>query len=608
MSSDEESDDGSFDLNICPADDRPDAPHVERPSWRLPPDESHSDFVIAVSIEPEIDGGEDDDGRSGDASSEEGAAECTEYHVHKERLCVGPWSSALLAGALRGNTTEAVEGRYAIVLKQSAADAFPALLDCMYTRQVNFYGDYLYSYGTRSGSTEHECVAITYKHCVALRFLTSYFGMERLHRKVNGYISRHSFLPSPRFCGGKQTIDALVYTWNESIAYCDEKMQAMLKQKTAQLLKENHIFDQSIGELLLRLPFDIIKHVWDSPWISSFLEDDKKIVILARALRDHHHEINDKVMALVISRLSLPNITSSAAMDMLKVLSDINTESPEWDGFREKMKDLEQRCCHAVADNWEDIIIGSERWGTDYNDESLVEKKRQKIEASCTGLSAEIERKVLMGSLGKACKSLASERMKWRTFLNEYIDLGQSVQDHEFSMQWPKHSMFIFGESWVAGCYRLYSYEMDREPGTERVYMKQGRYRYDSYGHMDDRGHCTLKYNGAEACWEISVRYRERDVVEGQTEHLLERRYKSDYIEKVLFEAPRQNESTDIPKLGWKDKATGEKRPDILALEFEDLRKVFNPSFMYNENDRKDRWGMPWDSEEEDADIAGSDP
>ena len=69
------------------------------------------------------------------------APSVTEYHVHhNERLCVGP----VLVTAISGDMTEAAQNCYSIVLKKSATDAFPIVLDYLYTGRLNIldrYGD-----------------------------------------------------------------------------------------------------------------------------------------------------------------------------------------------------------------------------------------------------------------------------------------------------------------------------------------------------------------------------------------------------------------------------------------------------------------------------------
>mmetsp|Transcript_3270 Transcript_3270/g.4884 ORF Transcript_3270/g.4884 Transcript_3270/m.4884 type:complete len:151 (-) Transcript_3270:95-547(-) len=102
------------------------------------------------------------------------------------------------------------------------------------------------------------------------------------------------------------------------------------------------------------------------------------------------------------------------------------------------------------------------------------------------------------------------------------------MQDYEGVMNWPKHSLFVFGNSGASGCYREYSHSTEGNLGIERKYMQQCRYRYDFYGHSDNRGHCTLQYNQAKSCWQITVVYRERDEDEREGSHkrTYTRRYK----------------------------------------------------------------------------------
>ena len=540
------------------------------PSWRLPLDESYSDFVIAVSVEPE------------EAANNAEQNSTTEYHVHKERLCVGPRRSDVLARAIRAPMAEATRNRYCVDLKRSAADAFPILLDYLYTGKIKFHCVRDYLYGDDNGADDDTMITVSSKQCVALRFLSSYFGMELLQHEIDEYIGGYHFLES---------VEDLSCVWEESAVYHDEKMRDILKKKAIQLLDD--CVDRSssrlvsvLGDFLSLVPFGLIQCVWVS-WVAKFLDKEgrvggeERVDILVEAAKGRRFDIDDKVMALVTSQSSLPKLTTSAAMKLLQMISDQSTCAEGTGDFDAKMKDLERRCADVAAEDWENALDLQPWHWRDLEDDDRRSKKRQKIETSCKQLSVEIERNLLRCVVAKATDDVSCAKKEASERLWQYIDLGQGLQDQEMIMSWPKHSLFVFGNTGASGCYRLYSYELE---GIAKKYRNQRRYQYNDYGHSDDRGWCTLEYDKTKSCWKIWVQYRKTHEKGNEGES---RRLQQEVrVQQVLFEAPKQNGSTEIPKLGWKDAITGEDRPDILVLEFETLRQSHNPSFSYDSNTR----------------------
>mmetsp|Transcript_15595 Transcript_15595/g.24250 ORF Transcript_15595/g.24250 Transcript_15595/m.24250 type:complete len:240 (-) Transcript_15595:26-745(-) len=128
-------------------------------SWRLTPEESLSDWRIVIQII-------EDDMEDTEASQK------ITYNVHKSVLGVGPRRSEYFSRVFRNEVViEATKSTSHIQLQDSAALAFPYMLDFMYR--------------TNDAATE---VNVTTENAVALRHLAQYFGIPSLFLSVNNFI------------------------------------------------------------------------------------------------------------------------------------------------------------------------------------------------------------------------------------------------------------------------------------------------------------------------------------------------------------------------------------------------------------------------------------
>jgi hypothetical protein len=124
-------------------------------AWRLDPQKSFSDWKVEVT---RINGVKD---------SREGKIFET-YHVHRCFLGAGPRQSDYFNGVFQANNLEESQsGVSRFDLEESAADAFPAFLD------------YIYSFND---------VDVTTESAVALRHLGNYFGVSCLFNAVSIFI------------------------------------------------------------------------------------------------------------------------------------------------------------------------------------------------------------------------------------------------------------------------------------------------------------------------------------------------------------------------------------------------------------------------------------
>lgn len=127
-------------------------------SWRLTPEESLSDWRIVLQLL------EDD--------IEDAAPFIKIYDVHKNILGVGPRRSEYFSRVFRNKMViEATKSTSYIQLQDSAASAFPEMLDFMYKRN--------------DATAE---INATSENAVALRHLAQYFGIPALFLSINKFI------------------------------------------------------------------------------------------------------------------------------------------------------------------------------------------------------------------------------------------------------------------------------------------------------------------------------------------------------------------------------------------------------------------------------------
>ena len=123
-------------------------PKAKTLSWRLPPEESLSDWAIKVKAE----------GSSRRAET---------YHCHRSVLGVGPRHSGYFKQLFQGgHFTENADATSEHELKASAAEAFPQLLDFVYTGKLE----------------------VSTQHAVALCDLANYYEIRPLFDEVIAFM------------------------------------------------------------------------------------------------------------------------------------------------------------------------------------------------------------------------------------------------------------------------------------------------------------------------------------------------------------------------------------------------------------------------------------
>jgi hypothetical protein len=131
-------------------------------AWRQDPQYSYSDWKIEVSLlDDELENGEE---ALIEATSIIGKTKT--YHVHKFFLGVGPRKSTYFDGLFKLDMIEAESCKTCLHLETSAASAFPAFLDYVYSGELS----------------------LPFESAVALGYLGDYFGVAPLKPLVDGFI------------------------------------------------------------------------------------------------------------------------------------------------------------------------------------------------------------------------------------------------------------------------------------------------------------------------------------------------------------------------------------------------------------------------------------
>jgi BTB/POZ domain len=184
--------------------------------WRLPPDESFSDWTVEVLVD------RDDDRKDTVAEPVQKKRKTgTVYHVHKERLGSGPRGSSYFAKVFRSDFSEVSTQTSTVYLPPKTAECFPVLLDFVYNESSNVIVDSPAS-------------------AAAIRYLANYFGIKQLFDNVNAtYISSNM--------SSKTVLDYFY----ESIRYGDESLGEAATQR---LIKVISNYDLNWTDAMANLP------------------------------------------------------------------------------------------------------------------------------------------------------------------------------------------------------------------------------------------------------------------------------------------------------------------------------------------------------------------
>jgi len=286
--------------------------------WRMPLEENHSDWTIEITTE----------------LTTNGEGQMHTYHVHKVYLSMGPKKSKYFFRLFRSAGLSELDIQKSMIftefetktskieLNTIAADAFPSMLDYMYSRDTDDDDDHPF----------------TTENATAMRFLGQYFEISLLRSEAT------------QFCKNDMCIENLATYYEHAQLFRDEKILKMVAMKCCDELKE------------IDLDFPLMQLSDVSLWkniIHLFLNghagpsyDSKPLSRLIGEFCSVHRDLVDaEIFALLTDSTHMKEIDKDAAVPLLKLEHSILPESKAGDVFTS----LQSRCIRAIAKSWKSI-------------------------------------------------------------------------------------------------------------------------------------------------------------------------------------------------------------------------------------------------------------
>lgn len=287
-------------------DDEPEPPALDSGylSWRLPAEETHSDWTIEIieskSKTPRV------------------------YHVHKVCISVGPKKSNYFTRLfLNTNFAESKSKTSKIELEDAAAAAFPCMLDYQY-------------------SPEHK-LEITAENAAALHFLGQYFEIPRLRWEV------------VQFCMTDLSIDSSGTYYQHAKIFRDETIMKLVVKKCCSELNhiglESHLMEVSD----VALWFNVIKLVLDGG--SDGIVHDSLYLsrLIAKFCSSHKELLNAEIFSQLTDATHMAAIDKEAAVPLMQVEGLLVPECKTGEGLTR----LQSRCIEPISNSWESIDVPS---------------------------------------------------------------------------------------------------------------------------------------------------------------------------------------------------------------------------------------------------------
>jgi len=271
-------------------------------SWRSDPKASLSDYRIRIYV------------KGGDSKSKT-------YYVHKTMLAFGSKKSAYYARLFQSKSSGGQEpiNKSNIELEKPAADAFPYLLDYIY-------------------SPHDDDLDIDHENAVALHRLAVYFEVALLRRK------------SLTFCNDNMTIDQCGIYWEQARLVNDKVIQRLAVQKFLENMTAYSSCEFGTASQLLqtsdeRFWLDVLKENKGKPTrhLATFIG----VVCFERM-----SQIDPEMFLQLTDETLLPEMSFVAAQQLLFVESVL---LPEANRSRE-LTNLQERCVKALASSWKVVV------------------------------------------------------------------------------------------------------------------------------------------------------------------------------------------------------------------------------------------------------------
>ena len=423
-------------------------------SWRMDSDQSLSDWTIVILSQ---DGNED------------------VYYVHKNILAVGPCKSEYFASVFRSyQMQESQTSTSRIPLDEKAAAVMPKLLDFMYTTELD----------------------IDAQQAGALRYLSHYFGMKLLHRKVMEFIRINMDM-----------ITVHIYI-QDAITFHDDHIMSLAGD-----LIVRHIRDlEPSSPLLETMDPDFFLQIVASPDIDTSSVSCHLSILVATYCRLHKEEIEADVFQALTDRKQLPLIDKEAALIFLELESGDSKEE------QAEVSCLQKRCVHVLAHHWRDYCSVSttspirscsapvlvefiQRTLTVAN--HVQEKIKCQVESEIAGKVHDLQRQ-LTESLNVATERLHLAEQGKRDLVYEVTRLRDALSEKERQLvhcqrEWSKlhrvPAMHSFRDSRICTYHHQSEAEPFDNPGTSK-FGKTKPTNMPQIGNLPEDGYLYLQKNG----------------------------------------------------------------------------------------------------------------
>mmetsp|Transcript_43859 Transcript_43859/g.92246 ORF Transcript_43859/g.92246 Transcript_43859/m.92246 type:complete len:531 (+) Transcript_43859:158-1750(+) len=237
-----------------------------------------------------------------------------QYHVHKAILSVGPRRSDYFATLFKqSHLSECATSTSHISLEDSAATAFPAILDYIYNdKKIKF-------------ST---------KNATAIRHMAHYFGIRSLWKCASAYIR------------GDFSLETAATYLTESIIYHDEKLEHASIDILAERIEEIN------RRTLTKLPPASFERIVSSPKLKC---RSKKLSDIVLKYCQTQGDAVDMTLLMKCTRSEvMPSVSRKAALPLLKVA--VAEEERAGVNLSDTNNVLRARCVEACVEEWKETL------------------------------------------------------------------------------------------------------------------------------------------------------------------------------------------------------------------------------------------------------------
>lgn len=299
--------DGLFDFEDDFGDESSDGLEKEETlTWRLDPAQSLSDWTIIIK------------------SREDEKVES--FYVHKNIVAVGPRKCEYFVNVFRmlGRGGEgALPNVTEVELGIAAARVFPQFLDFLYSTD---------------GSLDISTASAT-----GLRYLSQFFGVRVLHKKVMDFIQKDL---------GLQTVPTY---YKDVCLLRDEKLLATIAKYCSRNIMK---IDGKYPLIRLMDPY-FFARLLASPYMNSKEKKYHVSVLVTEFCRANREKLSGKEFMMLSDEKYLPVVHHSVALALMEMEADLVTATSVKSLM--EMSSLQKRCVKDLAHHWKDLKHESEQ-------------------------------------------------------------------------------------------------------------------------------------------------------------------------------------------------------------------------------------------------------